>query len=427
MRPALSYDALRQVVIEQQDEINRIREMPWVERSILKKSQKLLDTNWIKVVVGVRRAGKSIFSHLLLRNKRYGYINFDDERFIGVSAADFDKVLQFILECTPDPEVLFFDEVQNINGWELFVNRLQRQGYNLVITGSNSKLLSKELASHLTGRYMPIEVFPFSFEEFLRAKNFKWTPASLLKTSDKAVLYSHLKEYLHKGGFPELAVEGFNAEYLRELYDKIVSKDITSRYRVRFTEALREIAIYSHANLGENVTFQKVKNLFGLNSVNTVKNHFQYLDEGYLVFLLEAFDRKYVEQVKQPRKIYTIDNGLSAAINPKFNEHKKKALENLVFQELCRRGESFAHHDISGMEVSFVIHTQKEPNAMLQVVWSLHDLHAHKKTKKALIKALEKLKCKNCTILTWEDESVEEIDGLTLKVIPIWKWLLSIS
>lgn len=426
MRPALSYDALRQVVIEQQDEVARIQQQIWVERSILKKSHELLDRNWIKVIVGVRRSGKSIFSHQLLKNKKYGYINFDDERFVGLSAKDLDKILQFILECVPDVNILFFDEVQNIEGWELFVNRMQRQGFNFVITGSNSKLLSKELATHLTGRFIYVELFPFSFEEFLRAKKFEWTPLSLCKTVKKASLYSHLHEYLFKGGFPELVMEGYHAEYLRELYDKIISKDITNRYRVRFTEALREMAIYSHANLGESVTFQKIKNLFGLNSLHTVKNHYQYLDDGYLVFLLEAFDRKYTDQIKQPRKIYTIDNGLSAAINPKFQEHKKKALENLVFQELCRRGVDFAHHDLTNMEVSFVLHTQKEPNEMVHVVWSLHDLQIHKKSQKALIKASKNLQCKDCTVITWEDEAMIELDGLSLKVIPIWKWLLAI-
>lgn len=427
MRPALSYDALRLVVREQQAEANKIQQEPWVERSILKKSQELLDTKWIKVVVGVRRSGKSIFSHQLLKDKKYGYINFDDERFIGLSANDLDKILQFLLECVPNIDILFFDEVQNTEGWELFVNRLQRQGYNLVITGSNSKLLSKELATHLTGRYTHIELFPFSFEEFLRAKNFEWTSPCFHKTAEKALLYSLLNEYLYKGGFPELVMEGYDADYLRELYDKIVSKDIANRYRIRFTESLREIAIYCHASLGEHVTFQKVKNLFSFNSLHTVKNHFQYLDEGYLVFLLEAFDPKYIEQSKQPRKIYTVDNGLSAAINPKFHENKRKALENLVFQELCRRKENFSHHDKTGMEVSFVVHTQKEPNSIIHVVWSLHELRTYKKIQKALVKASENLRCKNCTVITWEDEVTEELCGLSINVIPIWKWLLAIS
>lgn len=427
MRPALSYDALRQVVVEHQDEVARIRQQQWVERSVLRKSRDLLEKKWVKVIKGVRRSGKSIFAHLLLKDKRYGYVNFDDERFIGLSAADFNKILQFVLECVPHPEVLLFDEVQNIPGWELFINRLQRQGYNIVITGSNSNLLAKELATHLTGRYVPIEIFPFSFREFLLAKSFEWTPMKLYKTAARAALYSFLKEYMYQGGFPELVIRGYSADYLRELYDKIVSRDITNRYRVRLTYALREIAIYCHANLGENVTFHRVKDLFGINSLHTVKNHFQYLDDGYLVFLLAPFDFEYKEQIKQPRKIYTIDNGLSAAINPRFNDYHKRALENLVFQELCRRGENFAHHDIAGMEVSFVLHKQKEPNAVIHVAWSLQDLLADKKAQKALIKASEHLQCKNFTVITWDDETKEKVQGLTLQVVPIWKWLLAIG
>jgi len=429
MGPALSYDALRQVVIEQQEDVVNIRQQQWVERNLLKKTKEYLEHKWIKVIIGVRRAGKSIFGHQLLRDRSYGYINFDDERFIGLTAIHFNKILQFLLECVPDVNTFFFDEVQNIDGWELFVNRLQREGYNLIITGNNSNLLAKEVATHLTGRYIHIEMFPFSFSEFLRAKNFEWTSTSIYKTTTRANLYALLKEYLNQGGFPELVMQGYKAQNLRGLYDKIVSRDITTRYRVRFTKSLREIAIFSHANLGEKISYQKVKNRFNLNSVNTVKNHFQYLNDGYLAFLLEGFNYNYRKQTKQARKIYTIDNGLSAAINPEFGDHKKKALENLVFQELARRArreENFAHHDIAGMEVSFVLHTQKEPDAMIQVVWSLKDLHTQKKALKSLIKAAKFLKQTNCTVITWEDETEEEVDGVSLKIVPIWKWLLEI-
>ncbi len=148
-------------------------------------------------------------------------------------------------------KTLFFDEVQNIEGWEFFVNRLQRQGYNLIITGSNSKLLGKELSTHLTGRYVTIELCPFSFREYLLGKEFHWTPTSLHKTAERAALYSHLKNYLVQGGFPDMVILGYYAAYLRELYDKIVARDITYRYRVKTSIILKEIAIYSHANLGK--------------------------------------------------------------------------------------------------------------------------------------------------------------------------------
>ena len=280
MRPALSYDALRQVVIEQQEEIAKIKRHSWIQRTILKDTKEVLEKTWIKVIVGCRRSGKSIFAHQLLRDKQYGYINFDDERYIGVSSADLSKILQYLTEYTPGVKILFFDEVQNIDGWEFFINRLQRQGYNVVITGSNSTLLSKELASHLTGRYVTIELSPFSFEEFLKGKEFDWTPTSLSKTKGRAALFTHLNNYLLQGGFPDMVLQGYDGDYLRELYDKIVSRDITYRYGVKNSRTLREIGVYSHANLGKPITYHKVKSTFEVSSINTVKTQFQYLLDG---------------------------------------------------------------------------------------------------------------------------------------------------
>lgn len=426
MRPALSYDALRQVVAEQQEEITRFRNLPLLERDKMKEIFHVIDTDWVKVIMGIRRCGKSILGHQVLKDKSYGYLNFDDERLIGLSAADLNKMLQFLLEINSQVRILFFDEIQNVEGWELFVNRLQRQGYNIFITGSNSKLLSKELATHLTGRYIPIELFPFSFSEFLRAKNFKWTSISLYKTQDRALLYSLLEEYMNKGGFPDMVLQEYNPLYLQELYDKIISRDITYRYRVKYSRTLKEIAIYSHANLGSRLTFHKLKNIFEINSIHTVKNYYQYLMDAYLVFLLNSFSFKYKEQIKQPRKIYTIDNGLSAAISPKFTQDRGAALENLVFQELSRRGSNFAYYSTSDFEVDFVIHQQKQVTSLIQVALTLEDPLTRKREIKALTKAAEHLNCRNLTILTWEEESVEETAVGKIDIIPVWKWLLNV-
>ncbi len=331
MQQAISNEALRQVIIEQQDEVTQFLQLDFVKRDKLQELIDVLDKNWIKVIMGIRRCGKSVIAHQALKGKVYGYINFDDERLIGLSAENLDKMFQFVLEIKPDAKFFFFDEIQNVEGWELFVNRLHRQGYNLVITGSNSKLLSKELATHLTGRYISIELMPFSFQEFLKAKGFEWTPSNLYKTPQKALLYSLLNDYLQHGGFPEMVLGGYYAPYLRELYDKIISRDITYRYRIKYSNTLKEIALYCHGNLSSRMTFHKVKNIFDIASIHTVKNYFQYLKDAYLLFLLNAFSYKYKEQVKHPRKVYTIDNGLSASISPTFSKDLGLALENLVF------------------------------------------------------------------------------------------------
>lgn len=223
-----------------------------------------------------------------------------------------------------------------------------------------------------------------------------------------------------------MVLQGYDGDYLRELYDKIVSRDITYRYGVKNSRTLREIAVYSHANLGKPITYHKVKSTFGVSSVNTVKTQFQYLLDGYLVFLLDPFSFKYKEKVKQPRKVFTVDNGLSAAVNPKFSGDKDVSLRNLVFQELHRRGKQFSYYMSADTEVDFVLHTEKMVDGLIQVVWSLEDLTKRKREVKGLIKAATQLKCKDLTIITWDDEEIKEAAELPIKVIPAWKWLLQI-
>jgi len=424
MSHALSYDALRQVVVEQQQEAKHLQTLDLVERDKIDKLKEVIDKNWIKVIIGIRRCGKSIFGHQGLKNKEYGYLNFDDERLIGLSSQDLNKMLQFLIELKPGLKILFFDEIQNVDGWELFVNRLQRQGYNLVVTGSNSKLLSKELATHLTGRYVSIELTPFSFHEFLRAKKFQWTATSLYTTQNRAAVYVLLNEYLCTGGFPDMVVGGYYAPYLRELYDKIISRDITYRYRVKYSNTLKEIAIYSHANLGSRLTFHKVKNIFDIKSIHTVKNYYQYLMDAYLVFLVNSFSFKHKELVKQPRKVYSIDNGFSAAVNPKFTQNQGTSLENLVFQEIYRREEGFSYFATPDCEVDFVLHQEKKVTCLIQVSWSIADPDTRKREVKALVTASKQLRCKDLFIITYEEEESLEVEDMKIEVIPIWKWLL---
>lgn len=424
MRGALTQEDLRQVVIEQQEEVAFMQKQNLIEREKTKEILEIIDKNWVKVIIGIRRCGKSVMAHQALTGKAYGYLNFDDERFIGLTSQDLNKILQFLLEIKPDIKILFFDEIQNVDGWELFVNRLQRQGYNLVITGSNSKLLSKELATHLTGRYICIELMPFSFKEFLKAKGFEWSQANLYTTQDKARLYSFLNDYRQQGGFPEMVLKGYNISYLQELYDKIISRDITYRYHIKYSQTLKEIAIYTHANLAGRLTFHKIKNVFDINSIHTVKNYCQYLIDAYLLSLVTVFSYKYKEQIKSPRKTYSIDNGLSCAISPKFAQDKGVSLENLVFQELHRRKTNFSYYAALDCEVDFIVHTQKKVTSLIQVALTLQDPATKKREIKALLKASKDLNCKDLMIITWEEEGFEKIGDDTISIIPIWKWLL---
>lgn len=266
---------------------------------------------------------------------------------------------------------------------------------------------------------------PFSFQEFLRAKKFEWPLKKTPKPEEKAILYSCLNEYIQQGGFPDMVLKGYNANYLRDLYDKIISRNITYRYNIKHTKTLKTMTVYSHANLGNRVTFHKIKNTFDITSIHTVKNYFQYLTDAYLLFLLNAFSYKYKEQVRAPRKSYSIDNGLSAAISPKFTQDRGMALENLVFQELHRRNLDFSYYAATDCEVDFVLHRQKQVSSLIQVALTIEDSNTRKREIKALIKAASDLKCRSLIIITWEEEGSEEIDGHKITIIPIWKWLLT--
>lgn len=418
-------DMLQQVLLEQQEEVKGILKSASVKRDRYADAHPHVSKRWIKVIMGIRRSGKSSFAHQLLAGQEYGYVNFDDERLVGMKAHDFNLILQVLHENNLKTKTLLFDEIQNVQGWELFANRLHRQGYNLLITGSNSKLLSKELATHLTGRYTRLEIHPFSFREFLRSKDITWSVSDFSKTENRAALLKEFREYSTLGGFPEMVTDGFEGHYLRELYDKIVSRDIVDRYSIKYGKTLKELALYSFSNLGNRATFQKMKNILELNSVHTVKNYMQYLDDAYLVFLLKSFSFKIKEQIKQPRKIYTIDNGLSRAISPKFTADRGAALENTVFQELMRRSYDISYWPDGESEIDFAIKVDHELSELIQVCYSCEEPSTKQREIKALIRGSEQTGCRNLKILTFDEKYEEKIGKLKVQFVPVWQWLLT--
>ncbi|MCX6383555.1 MAG: ATP-binding protein, partial [Actinobacteria bacterium] len=310
--------AMKQILLDQREEIKKIFNIKIIEREIEEKVRESLKDNLIKVVIGVRRCGKSVLSHHLLKDKNYAYINFDDERLISVKAEDLNDFLEALKEINPDFNYLLLDEIQNVTGWELFVNRLKRMGYNLIITGSNSKLLSKELSTYLTGRHFTIELFPFSFQEFLKYKNFKYIENDLYITEKRAQIKRLFGEYLKFGGFPELFKIKFKEQYLRDLHDKIVTRDVVARYKIKYFKVLKEISLYLISHFGSRITYHKLKNIFEINSVHTIKNYISYLEEAYLIFQLFPFSFKLKNQLRGARKVYTIDAGLINSISFQF-------------------------------------------------------------------------------------------------------------
>ncbi len=385
----------------------------------------LLNSKLIKVVLGVRRCGKSVLSSALLKGKPFAYVNFDDERLREVEANEILAALYQVYG--KGFKFLFLDEIQNLDHWELFTNRLHRIGLNLIVTGSNAKLLSKELATHLTGRHLSLELFPFSFREYLKATNFKEEGTT---TRGAALLKKELDQYLLNGGFPEIIVEKENPFlYLQELYRKIIERDIVERYEISYKKTFREIARTLISNPGRRVSYNKLKNQFQLGSEHTIKNYLSYLEEAYLLFFLSRFSFKPVEVEKSEKKVYAIDTGMAGSLSLGMTPDRGPSYENAVYLELLRKKsfssqlEIYYWKNIQHEEVDFLLKENLKIKMLIQVCYDISFPEVKERETRSLLKASRELKCKNLLVITSDYEAEEKKGSATIKFIPLWKWL----
>lgn len=416
-----------QILRDQKEDLEEgLKKKRIIPREIEKYASDILNSKLIKVITGVRRCGKSVLAHSVLKNKDFAYVNFDDERLYN---PDTNQIMTSLYEIYgKDFGFLFFDEIQNLEKWELFANRLHRAGINMIITGSNSKLLSKELATHLTGRHMAIELFPFSFREYLQAMDFKENTET---TKGISAIKNKLKDYIENGGFPEIVIEKEKTgPYLRSLYSTILEKDIISRYGISYKKTFREIAISLISNFGRNISYNKLKKHFNMKSEHTVKNYISYIEEAYLIFLLNRFSYKPIEIEKSDKKVYAIDTGMANSLASRFSEDYGHAYENVVAIELLRQKsfdtnlEIYYWKNIQHEEVDFVVKSRLKVEQLIQVCYDINDYDTKKREVTALIKAAKELKCKNLLIITGDYNAKEKIDNKEIQFIPLWKWLI---
>lgn len=356
-----------------------------------------------------------------MKDTNFGYVNFDDERLLNV---DNDELIKTIHEVYGDINFLLFDEIQNLANWELFVNRLHRLGYNIFLTGSNSKLLSSEMATHLTGRYVPINIYTFSFNEFLKANNIEISGLKL-STTEKGKILNQLSKYQTIGGYPEVVLEKVDYKnYLNVLFDSMILKDIVKRYNVKYTQNLYTIAKLLASNYASEFSYNKLKNFSEIGSVHTIKNYVSYLEEAYLFFYVNRFSFKPKEQLKYPSKIYLYDTGMASALSLSFSKDLGKLMENRVAIELKRQQKEFYYYkDPDNIDVDFVIKENNEVCELMQVSYDINNEKTKEREVKSLMKSAKKLNVKNLSIITWDYESVENIDNLEIKFVPLWKWL----
>lgn len=369
------------------------------------------------VITGIRRCGKSIMAYMLSREVKSAYVNFEDER-LNITAPELNTVLEAIHALKGDVDLIIFDEIQNIAGWERFVARLLPIK-KIIITGSNARLLSKELATFLTGRHIDVALFPFSFREFCVWK--KFTPSNSTKDIAQTKLY--LQEYLEKGAFP-LTYKLGNI-FLLELYKDILERDIMQRYPIKYGKVLKDIARYLISNHSRELSYNQLRNIFGVKSVHTIKNYITYLQSTYLIVLLERFSFKLKEQALAPKKAYCIDTGIINATGFSTSKDKGRIMENVVAIELWRRGKEFYYwKDYQQREVDFIIKREKKIIQLIQVCAEISHVQTKEREIKALLAASKELRCKNLVVITENKEAAEKIQSKTIQYIPLWKWLL---
>ena len=417
---------LGDIIKEQRQELEKIeREEKIIPRENSEKAESFLRYPNILIITGVRRCGKSIFSYLLEKNKRFAYINFDDERLSGLGTEDLDRVLQAFYELYGDIEFIVLDEVHNVKGWELFASRLRRTK-KVIITGSNSKLLGGELSTYLTGRHLDIQLFPFSFRELLQLMDFKLEKN--YTTKEKSVLLNHLKNYLEDGGFPE--VYKFGKSMSAKIYEDIITRDILLRHRIKKIDELKKLGRYVVSNSANEITYSKLSRILGIKHISTVSNWISYLEEAFLIVKVERFYFKLKQQFIAPKKIYTIDTGLIDSIGFKFSEDKGRIIENVVAIELQRRKnfqldmEIYYWKDPQQREVDFVLKEGNRIKQLIQVSFINSKEDINEREIKSLIKGGEELKCRNLIMITWDYEGEEKVKGKKIRYIPLWKWLL---
>ena len=416
---------IEKVLLEQQDELEALEGEVLIHRP--EEDLINLNSKLAQVVIGVRRSGKSTLCFNALRKAgvHYAYANFDDERLEELETKDLDNVLQTLYKIYGKFDYLFLDEIQNIDGWPLFVNRLLRQRIHIIITGSNAKLLSTELATHLTGRHHKIELFPFSFKDWCSIKEVDYTR---LTTKNKGLLSKAYDEYFRQGGFPALVSGEENPkEYINTLIDNIISQDIKKRYKIRNIDALKRLAHYILNETPTLIVKDTLQNIIGIKSERTLGNYLMYLNQTYLISTISKYSSRSRERARN-EKSYAIDVAFMDKRENAFSgENLSWRLETIVYLELLRR-KTGTENDIyyyqgRSAEADFVVCDGNKTLAVYQVSYDISNDKTRKREIKGCIAGAKATKCDNLFLITDHESEIIEEDGYTIHVVPIWEWL----
>jgi predicted AAA+ superfamily ATPase len=359
------------------------------------------------MLTGIRRCGKSTLLYQLIAKKypEAFYLNFDDNRLYGFDNSDLLRLDEVISET--GSRILFFDEIQEVDGWERYVRQKLDENYKVVITGSNASLLSRELGTKLTGRHLNIELFPFSYNEFLKATKMKGGEESVIS-------------YMNNGGFPEYLTTG-REEILSDLFEDILIRDIVVRYGIRDIKGLQRLALWLISNTGNRVTGSKLKQTIGISATSTIMEYFSHLESAYLFHFVPCFSYSVRSQMISPRKLYSADNGLITVNSASFTDDRGRKLENIVYNHLRSMYKSLFYYS-EKKECDFIVTLKGKKPLVFQACHTL-DRDNLDRELEGLYEALAFFKLNEGIIVTLNQKDTFRYNGLTARVIPVWEFL----
>ena len=361
--------------------------------------------SFARIITGVRRCGKSTVVQMHFLKKSAFYLNFEDTSLYGFDTKDFEILNEAIEKFSKENscKYLCFDEIQSVNGWEIFVHRKLEENYLVIVTGSNASLLSWELGTRLTGRHLDYEMFPFSFQEFCVLKKLKVNTNSFSK-------------YLTQGGFPE-AIKNESDEILQRLFDDILTRDIAVRHSIRDVRTLKILSLYLASNCGNLISGSKLSAQLGIKTNVTILEYLSYLEQCYLFFFVPKFNYSAKAQSVNPKKVYCIDTGMIQSVTLSSNADAGRMLENAVFIELRRRTKNIWYYSESSFECDFLYGHDSVPENAVQVCYELTSENREREVR-GLVETCKKFPEVKPLIVTFNQKDKISYDGMIIEAIP---------
>ena len=412
---------LREILIDQTEAF--LNRTGLIERDLALTSY--LDTSQVVVITGIRRCGKSSLLSLIrmalgLNESEFCYCNFDDERIVPYFSL-LNDIYSIHLEIYRTEPIFFFDEIQEVPGWEKFVNRMYEQGHKVFVTGSNATLLSSEISSSLTGRNKILKLFPFSFVEYLRMVGKEYSPERLT-VKQRSLLLHDLNGYLETGGLP-LVVKEKDMEIAHALFQDILYRDIVIRYKLSNVDEIKQIALYLASNVSKLFSYATLQSISGLKSISSVKNYLQFFEASYLFYYLKKFDYSVKKQIMNSRKVFAVDNAIPNRLGFRFSENKGRILENTVFIELLRRGHELYY--FSGKnECDFLVKEKLNITEAIQVAYELTATNFQREIS-GLTEAMQSYNIPKGTLIVYDDKAYRGELPEGISIVPAYAWLIA--